>query len=195
MEYFICNKNLTIISVSGATIEFITHGYADIYDEDAFERYVSNHNGYMYKNLNPSVTKPQMELLYRAIFGSQKYKLRICAAYVAGVISGLSANRSFLYPIESQTYLPNPHIQFHGCTGGYSVRFLEYMRKRDYVGAIDQATVSGRNLNFFDSAAISTLARELSGSKLSCIEKQDGTLLTPMEAIKELEGGAVCQDQ
>ena len=71
----------------------------------------------------------------------------MCAAYIAGVVSGLSANRSFLYPVESQTYLPNPHIQFHGCTGGYSVRFLEYMRKRDYVGAIDQATVSGRNLN------------------------------------------------
>ena len=195
MEYFMCNKNLSIVNVSGATIEFIAHGYADIYDEDAFERYVANHNGYMYSNLNSSVTKPQMELLYRAIFGSQKYKLRMCAAYIAGVVSGLSAKRGFLYPLESQTYLPNPHIQFHGCIGGYSARFLEYMKKRDYVGAIDQACVSGRNLNFYDSAAISTLARELSGSKLSCIEKQDGSLLTPMEAIRELEGGAVCQDQ
>ena len=195
MEYFMCNKNLSIVSVNGTVIEFISHGYADVYDEDAFDQYVSNHNGFMYNNLNSSVTKPQMEMLYRSIFGDQKYKLRMCAAYSAGMNNGLLAKSRFTYPVESQTYLPNPHIQFHGCIGGYAGRFQEYMRKRDYVGAIDQAAVSGRNLNFYDSAAISSLARELSGSKLCCIEKPDGSLLTPLEAIHELEGGAVCQDQ
>jgi len=195
MEYFMCNKNLSIIKVIGTAIEFIAHGYADIYDADAFEQYAGNLNGYMYNNLHSSVTKPQMQKLYRAIFGDCKYKLRICAAYTADMRTGLRGISSYVFPPESRTYLHNPHIQVHGCIGSYSGRFQEYMQKRDYVGGIDQAVVSARNLNFYDSTVISTFAKELSRTTISCIEKPDGTLLTPREAIIELEGGGdECHD-
>jgi len=194
MEYFMCNKNLSIIRVAGTVIEFVVHGYADIYDADAFERYVINHAGYMYNNINHAVTKPQMEKLYHAIFSGCRYKLRLCAAYTADMRIGLKAYRSYAFPAESKTYFPNPHIQHFGCIGNYAGRFQEYMRKKDYVGAIDQAVVSARNLNFYDSAVIGRLAHDLSCSATKCIEKPDGSLLTPLEAIKELEGGTACQD-
>jgi len=189
MEYFMCNKNLSIIRVAGTAIEFIAHGYADVYDEDAFDRYVGNLSGYMYAHLNPSITKPQMEKLYRAIFSEGRYKLRICAAYRADVQNGLVGLRQYVFPPESRTYLHNPHIQNHGCIGNYAGRFQEYMQKRDYVGAIDQAVVSARNLNFYDSTVMGGFARDLSRTAISCIERFDGTLLTPREAIIELEGG------
>jgi hypothetical protein len=188
MEYFMCNKNLTIITVAGTAIEFIVHGYADIYDSDAFEQYVGNHGGYMYNNINPAVTKVQMEKLYRVIFGDCRYKLRLCAAYHANMKTGLSAKRHYVFPSESLTYLPNPHIQKHGCIGDYALRFQEYMRKKDYVGAIDQTVLSARNLNFYDSPVITGFGNDLSFSSIKCIEKPDGTLLTPLEAINELEG-------
>ena len=195
MEYFMCNKNLSIIRVSGTIIEFVAHGYADIYDSDAFELYIENHNGYFYSNLNPAISKKQMETLYRAIFGEGWYRLRLCAAYTADMRTGLKGLSRYIFPPESKTYLPNTHIQHYACIGTYAARFQEYMRKRDYVGAIDQAVVSARNLNFYDSAAISIFTKDLSYSSIHCIEKPDGTLLTPLEAIKELEGGAVCPDQ
>ena len=195
MEYFMCNKNLSIIKVIGTAIEFIAHGYADIYDADAFEQYAGNLNGYMYSNLHSTVTKPQMQKLYRAIFDECKYKLRICAAYTADIRTGLRGLSGYVFPPESRTYLHNPHIQFHGCIGSYGGRFQEYMQKRDYVGGIDQAVVSARNLNFYDSTVMSTFAKELSRTTISCIEKPDGTLLTPREAILELEGGGdECHD-
>jgi hypothetical protein len=187
MEYFMCNKNLSVIMVSGTTLEFVSHGYADIYDEDAFSRYAGNHSGYMYKNINPDVTKPQMERLYRAVFEYGKYRLRLCAAYSVDMKTGLKPFRSYIFPSESKTYFPNPHIQKFGCIGSYASRFCEYMKKRDYVGAIDQAVVSGRNLNFYDSAVISDFAKDLSRTSIKCVEKSNGTLLTPLEAIKELE--------
>jgi hypothetical protein len=68
------------------------------------------------------------------------------------------------------------------------------MQKKDYVGAIDQAVVSARNLNFFDSTPMITFGHELSCTTKKCIEKSDGTLITPLEAINELEGGSICQD-
>ena len=195
MEYFMCNKNLSIIKVMGTAIEFIAHGYADIYDADAFEQYVGNLNGYMYSDLHSAVSKPQMQKLYRAIFDECKYKLRICAAYTADMRTGLRGLSGYVFPPESRTYLHNPHIQVHGCIGSYGGRFQEYMQKRDYVGGIDQAVVSARNLNFYDSTVMSTFAKELSRTTISCIEKPDGTLLTPQEAILELEGGGdECHD-
>jgi hypothetical protein len=149
----------------------------------------------MYSKLNPDITKQQMELLYRAIFGSSgKYKLRLCAAYSADMKTGLKAKQHYNFPPESNSYFANTHIQFYGCIGNYAGRFQEYMRKCDYVGAIDQAVVSAKNINFYDSTVISTFAEELSYSSINCIEKSDGTLLTPLEAIEELEGES-CQDQ
>jgi len=181
--------------VSGTTLEFIAHGYADIYDEDAFDQYAGNHNGYMYASLSSTVTKPQMEKLYRAIFSEGRYKLRICAAYTADMRTGLRAFQNYAFPAESSTYFPNPHIQQFGCIGTYAGRFQEYMNRKDYVGAIDQAVVSARNLNFYDSSVMSGFAKDFSRTSTRCLEKPDGKLLTPQEAVSELEGGAVlCQD-
>ena len=190
MEYFMCNKNLTLIRVAGTAIDFIAHGYADIYDLDAFEQYIPNYDGYMYSQLSSDISKPQMELLYRAIFGECKYKLRICAAFTADIKTELIGRQDYSFQPESRTYFPNPHIQGYGCIGTYAGRFMEYMQKRDYVGGIDQAMVSARNLNFYDSTVMANFAKDFSRTSISCLEKPDGTLLTPREAITELEGGA-----
>jgi hypothetical protein len=107
----------------------------------------------------------------------------------------LKAIKNYAFPHESKTYFPNPHIQQFGCIGSYAGRFQEYLAKRDYVGAIDQAVVSARNLNFYDSAPISRFAYEFSHTSIKCLEKPDGTLLTPIEAINEMEGSTPCQDQ
>ena len=107
----------------------------------------------------------------------------------------MKAFSGYIFPPESLTYLPNPHIQHHGCIGANAMRFQEYMQKKDYVGAINQAVISARNINFFDSAAVSNLGSDLSSSGFRCLERPDGKLLSPLEAIIELERGAECPDR
>jgi hypothetical protein len=193
--YFMCNKNLSVIKVTGTAIEFVSHGYADIYDREAFDKYADNLDGFLYNGINPAVTKAQMQKLYNAIFAENKYKLRLCAAFTADMKNGLRAFQYYNFPLETKDYLPNPHIQNYGCVGSYAVRFQEYVNQKDYIGAIDQATVSGRNLNFYDSTVMSTFAKNLSGATVRCIEKSDGSLMTPIEAIRELEEDDQCQDR
>ena len=171
MEYFMCNKNLTITNVIETRIEFIAHGYADIYDLDAFENYVENLGGYFYSNISSAVTCEQMEMLYKAVFREGWYKLRICAAYTANMRTELYPFRDYVFPPESHTHFPNPHVQSFGCIGTYAGRFQEYMHKRDYVGAIDQAIVSARNLNFYDSTVISAFARDFSRTSIKLLGK------------------------
>ena len=194
MDYFICNKNLSIIKVVGTVLEFVVHGYADIYDEDAFDTYAGNQNSFLYNRIG-SVPRDSMERFYRAVFNSGVFKLRICAAYKADMRNSITPFKGYIFPPESQTYLPNPHIQHHGCVGGYLLRFVEYMQNHDYVGAIDQAAVSARNLNFHDSTVMSTFANTLVHTPIKCIEDVKGNLMTPSEAIKKLEEVEKCQNQ
>jgi len=139
----------------------------------------------IYKNRTPLATA-ELSTAERTLKPAG-YKLRLCAAYNADMKGGLKAMKHYTFPPESKTYLENPHIQQFGCIGSYAMRFQEYMRKKDYVGGIDQALVSARNLNFHDSSVMGTFASQLSGTSKTCIEKSDGTLITPYEAIQELE--------
>jgi hypothetical protein len=110
--------------------------------------------------------------------------------------NSLTPIRGYTFPPESRDYLPNPHIQRFNCIGGYSGRFAEYMHRHDYVGAIDQAVMSARNLNFHDSTVMESLAYELSHTAIKCVEDKDGTLMTPRQAIKRMEEDAAeCQNQ
>ena len=195
MEYFLCNKQLSVIRVCGTELEFVVHGYADVFDEEAFKTYTGNLNSYLYTQLDGNIDKTDMERLYRSVFSDGRYKLRMCAAYKADIRNGIKPVQDYIFPPESQTYLPNPHIQRYGCIGGYASRFVEYMSHRDYVGAIDQAVVSAQNLNFHDSTVMSTFAHNLSRTTIKCIEDADGNLMTPREAIQKLKEAAVCQDQ
>ena len=191
MEYFMCNKNLTIIKVKGTAIELVVHGYGDVYDLEAFQQYAPNHRGYMYQG--SQIPPEQMEKLYNAIFQEGIYKLRICAAFRVDIRDGIKALQQYPFPPESKTYFPNPHIQHFACIGNYAARFQEYIQNRDYVGAIDQAVVSARNINFYDSTVMARFAESLSRTAIKCIEAPDG-ILTPQEAIAQLEGGTPCQD-
>jgi len=185
MEYFLCNKNLSLIRVDGTELEFVVHGYADVFDESAFETCAKNPDSYLYKSTG-SLSQMEMELLYRAIFDGGIYKLRICAAYRVNMQSSIVALTNYIFPPESKDYLPNPHIQRHGCIGSYAARFKEFMKDRDYVGAIDQAVVSARNLNFFDSTVMSAFASNLSQTTIKCIEDRHGNTMTPKAAIAGL---------
>jgi hypothetical protein len=186
MEYFLCNKQLSVINVTGTAVEFIVHGYADVFDEEAFETYAGNPDSYLYDGIG-DLYQDQMEHLYRAIFETGEYKLRICAAYRADMRNYIKPLQDYTFPPESRDYLPNPHIQRYGCIGGYATRFAEYMLNRDYIGAIDQAAVSARNLNFYDSAVMEAFACALAHTGIKCIEDAAGNCITPRDAIKRID--------
>ena len=187
MEYFLCNKNLSIIRVDGTELEFVVNGYADVYDDEAFETYAGNVSSYLFLDSEDGVTRAGMQRLYRAIFDDRIYRLRVCAAYIADMSNSIVPISDYSFPLESQTYLPNPHIQHFGCIGGYASRFVELMHNHDYVGAIDQTVVSARNLNFHDSMVMTELAYIMASTSITCIEDTDGNLMTPIDAIKKLE--------
>lgn len=195
MNYFLCNKKLSIIRVDGASVEFVVRGYADVYDESAVNGYAKNYNSFLYSNISSAVSKEDMEKLYRAVFNDRLYSLCICAAFTLDLKNGVAPRQDYTFPPECKDYLPNPHIQEYGCMGGYSHRIAEYLYNKDYVGAIEQTSVSARNLNFHDSAVMEKFSYSLSCTHVKCIEDADGNHMSPRAAISRMKGGASCQNQ
>lgn len=184
VDYFLCNKNLTINSGGGTSdwIGFTALGHVDIYNEDAAERYIANRNSFLYPE---GILTANAEKLYRSIFLDYKYKLRIGASFDISFENWCTT--SFKY--RNNAYYPNPHINNHGCIGEYGQRVVECMNEHDYIGVVQQLEASTRSLNFTDSAVMSRFAKEFFSTTIKCLEDAEtGELLSPTEAMAKYEG-------
>jgi hypothetical protein len=185
LDYFVCHRNVRLDTVVRSSLVVIVEGYADVFDSDAFESYVSNPNSSFYVLTKGLIIQSKLEKLYRALFETETLKLRVWAAYTVGLVGSVVPYSGYAY--TDATRIPNPHIQKYGCIGGYETLITECLRRRDYVGALEQTSVSARNINFHDSTVMEDFSRQLISTTITCIEFRDGSLLTPIEAIKRLE--------
>lgn len=192
MEYFLCNRNLHLINVSDEYMDFIATGYLGMFDPEVAERTIANRTSYFYKG--DSEQNKNMKMLMKAIFLYQTIKVRFAAKYrlyLSGTVEGLRIDEM---PGDVDGFMPNPHIQRHGCLGGHRERISEAMRHGDYIGAIEQAIASCKNLNLSDSTVMNGwmsdyFYRDSDWSR--GLELPDGRVVKPAEAIawlKEQEG-------
>lgn len=196
-EYFCCNKNLQLTEASLPYIYFVVTGYLEYFDKDLATRVINNPNSIAYKYNGCSYADKdetkKVKALLTEIFINETAKIRVCAAYdisLDGRYDSLSG-----YEFSDDTLCsnaPNPHIQHYRCMGSYSTIVGELLQIKDYIGAIEQCAASCRSLNFGDSTVMSVFMREFfygtrdgafdRGSK--CVELQDGTKITPSEALE-----------
>lgn len=196
-EYFCCNKNLQLIDANLPYITFVVTGYLEYFDKDLATRVINNPNSIAYKYNGCSYADKdetkKVKALLTEIFINETAKIRVCAAYdisLDGRYDSLSG-----YEFSDDTLCsnaPNPHIQHYRCMGSYSTIVGELLQIKDYIGAIEQCAASCRSLNFGDSTVMSVFMREFfygtrdgafdRGSK--CVELQDGTKITPSEALE-----------
>lgn len=196
MDYFLCNKNITLESVNGDYITFVVRGYLEYFDEDMAESVIENSNSYVYKPggraCNNIIPAEDVKKLMTAIFIDQKFKVRFCAAYkfrFGQYVDALSAHN---YGIECRDYMPNTHIDNHSCLGSYETHINKLITQNNYIGAIAQCMASCMSLNFGDSVVMKGFMKNIYGIadravNNRCIETPDGVVRTPKEAIAWLK--------
>lgn len=93
--------------------------------------------------------------------------------------------------------MPNTHIDRYHCMGNYSRTINELLRKRNYIGALEQCIASCKSLNFGDSAVMGEFMRTMwSNNTVSrCIELPDGRVVKPNEAIRWLDEQEAMNEQ
>lgn len=196
-EYFCCNKNLQLTNADLPYIYFTVTGYLEYFDKDLAERVINNPNSIAYKYNGCSYTNEdttrRVKALLTEIFIKENAKIRTCAAYSISLNGNYDAHSGYEFDDDmSRSNTPNPHIQHYGCMGSYSPLINELLQNKNYIGAIEQCAASCRSLNFGDSTVMSTFMKELfygitSGAfsnDTKCIELQDGTRMTPREALE-----------
>lgn len=195
MDYFLCNNRLVLSHVSNTDMYFSVKDYLEYFDRDMAERAINNRSSYVYRpdggNGHNAAASEKMQKLMQEIFVSENPRLRIrfCAAYRFDLNGSASAQTGDFSDYTFDGYMPNTHIDRYHCMGNYSRTINELLRKRNYIGALEQCIASCKSLNFGDSAVMGEFMRTMwSNNTVSrCIELPDGRVVKPNEAIRWLD--------
>ena len=191
MDFFLRSRNLDVSSVSNTALYFVIKDYLEFFDEDMAENVINNKSSVVYhpNYHNPSGRIPfeDMKLLMTAIFIDQTLRIKVCAAYKLVLGEKVVGMESYDFGYGYEEYMPNPHIQLHGCLGGYRPKINEFIVRSDYIGAVSQCVASCKSLNFGDPTVMAEFMEGLYGERTSlnnkCIELPNGSTVTPKEAI------------
>ena len=197
MDYFLCNKKLSLQNVNDTVMEFVAQEYLTYYDEEMAKRIIENPHSYVYARAGAgnNISREDMKMLMTAIFIDQKLRIKFCAAYRFVLDGSVSARSGYRFGPEFGDYMPNPHIDKFSCLGSYSNPINRYLRDRNYIGALEQALASCKSLNFGDSPVMGEFMNQMYGyyssgsvrKNTKCIELPDGRVVTPKDAIAYLK--------
>ena len=185
-DYFVSNPYVDLVSVSGYEMTFCVYTTLDWWDDERAPYLVNNRDSEMYARTG-GIRKDDYAKLLKAVFVDRTMMLRVCAAYKldisAGSMTGIRGYTSF----SDTTYVPNAHIQHHGCTGNYRQQFRDAISHGDFVLAIDIAVTSAKSLNFGD-ISFGEMMRDIGDRKDSKLfQDADGNMYTAAEAIKRIK--------
>lgn len=196
MEYFLLNKSIHLIDVSGGRIEFVVATTMANFDPDAAESMIRNKRSFFYiDNDNGNefagrMTVEQIERLLKEIFLKETLKLRLCAAYRLNFNNGTYAGiANYSFPRDViMDHTPNQHIQAYHCLGQNEKTIRQSMRANDYVGAVAACVQSANSVNVTEGATCGKMMRRLFSTDIGAvIQLPDGSTKTPLDAVKWLE--------
>lgn len=199
MNYFLCNKKLSLEEVNDAAIEFTVKDSLEYYDEDMAKRVIDNPNSYIYFpdgiDMSSFIPAEDMKKLMTKIFLDQTIRVNVCAAYAITLGERVSAISNYEYNYTD--CIPNPHIDMYSCLGDYARVINELLVENDCVGAIEQCIASCKSINFGDSVVMNSFMSQLYNYRRAQQRKYivlpNGMVVTPKDAIewiKEEESNA-----
>lgn len=195
MDYFLCNKKLSLFNVTDREMEFACQDYLTFFDEDMAQAAIDNPNSYVYKpsnrDLRSVICPDDIKLLMNAIFIDQTVRIKFCAAYNFRLDGNVRAISRYDYGYEFSDCMPNPHTDKYSCMGNYQRMINEILQRNDYIGAIEQCIASCKSLNFGDGIVMGRFMEILYGEDSSsndkCIELPTGKVVRAREAIAWLK--------
>lgn len=195
VDYFLCNKNLYLVSVNDSELSFVCKGYLEYYDEEVVRKYLDKSTSILYRpdnrDMSDRISPADIKLLMTAIFIDQTLRMKFCAAYRFDLRGSVRAESGYGYGSDFNDCTPNTHIDRFSCLGNHARAINDQLKNNNYIGAIEQCISSCKSLNFADSAVISEFMRRIYGTgshvNMRCIELPDGTVVNQLDAIKWLK--------
>lgn len=187
MEYFKCNKHVSLEYVNDDRIGFVATAIVDNFDEDMAETMLNNTSSFVYRN-NTHYNNDDVKMLIKAIFIDRTIKLKFCEAFeldASGNVMPLSG-----YDYDETKYgdcMPNPHIDRYSCLGNYRQEITECVKHRNYIGVIGLCINSTASLNWGDSAVMEEFFRRLNRFDGTCFITPECEVVNVKGAIEFLK--------
>ena len=160
LEFFLHNRNLRLDTVSGSRIRYYVKTYLQHFDESTARNMINNRHSVMYSYIGDIPLEVARKVM-TTLFLDRKVRLRFCAAYQLSMPTGFGACSGFRFDEEAFDRMPNPHIQYYSCIGGYTQSINECLRARDYIGVVAQSMASASSLSLHDGVVIDRFFSDL----------------------------------
>ena len=182
-DYFLHNRSLRLGTVSDTHLRYHVNTYMTYFDGDAAFALIQNKRSVIYTQ-SSMYPAEHIAKLMKALFVDETIRLRFCSAYDLNVAGGVSGIKSYDYKEDSLDRMPNPHIRYHACLGNHRQALDAAMKKRDYIGAIEQTVASASSMNVLDTLVMEEFCRDLFRNRTSrWFEAPDGTKMNLIEAL------------
>lgn len=190
-EFFLCNKGIDPIQVDGSTLDIVIRTHLSMFDVDLFETMAGNEDSLLFHDYHISreIFKPMenRKKFLEALFGEDPcLKVRMCAYYHLSMNGEVYTSRGYSFPSNCQTYMPNPHLNYHRCLGDYERNIAECLRNGDMVGAVATCNASAQSVNLGEGPTMEYFLRDLFSTESKVIELPDGTCVSPVDAFNWL---------
>lgn len=201
-DYFVCNKHVNPVDARNNSIKIIVDCTIENYDPDMYENMTNNPRSYLFTGYEVSAEAfadvGARKKFLDAIFGEDSVlKIKVCAYYDLDLRGNVSSIRGYPYPREYENHLANPHIDRFACIGNNVPLINTYLRKGDYISAIEQCVSSAKNLNLAEGeqTVAPFMAKVFCSECRAVIRLPDGTSCTPTEAYEWLLSQEEDKDQ
>ena len=195
-DYLMNSKRISCVKLDGSYISFIVKTYLAPHHIDEWDT-LSKNNSYFTKYLSTNgdafSNRENVKLLLNAIFSSKRsLNLKMCAYFKMDYYgSEVDSRRGFAYTDMDKSlkdYIPNPHIDNYNCFLANKAAILEHLKMGDAIGAIESAIACAQRVNIHEGMNFDPFVKKLLSSKCKCLVAEDGTELSPVEAIEYLKG-------
>lgn len=190
IEYFMCNRNVTPVAVSGSTISIIVKGFIDSFDPEVYDRISNNPKSDIYRVISKDVfkTNKDLKLFFDNVMSDNpSLKVKVCAYYKLDMNGIVTSERMYDYPRDCADRIPNPHIQHYACIGNHKRYIESALRSGDTVRAIEQCLSSVKSINLTEVHTFVHFINDISNSNAMVVQLRDGTSLTPAQALEWLK--------
>lgn len=191
MDLFLRQKNLEVLHASGNELAFNIRTYLTNFDPDMFERYRDNEDSFIWYNRNYSVAfddEDDRRLLMNAIFSDEPLmRIKMCAYMNMDIRGRIDTESHRDFGRNYDDCIPNPHLNRHRCFGNHKPVIEELLRGGDIVAAIMQCIGSAGSVNVAEDVSFGPMLDELFTTENKVIELEDGTSVTPTEALNWLK--------
>ena len=193
-DYLINNPRICNVALNDSRISFIAKTFLAPHHIEEYETISRKEEAFLQYTRTGFEDPKDIKLLMDAIFSSKRcLKLRLCAYfemdYFGSQVNSISNYSYVSRDPELANYIPNPHLQHHNCFGQNKTAIVEQLKDGDAIGAIECAIACAQRIYIHD-ISYREFIQDLLRTTGKCLIAEDGTEMTPKEAVEYLKGKA-----